>query len=241
MGGNNPLVIGEVSHIDAAVYQTALSAYMTAGQRCTCARRVIIPDGPMGDHFLEKFIQISRNLQIAPYWSDPEPFMGTVISNSEALKHLSAQDKLVQLGGAVQLKMDLLEKRTAFLSPGIIDMTSVKNRPDEEIFAPLVQIIRYRSFEEAIQIANQTQYGLAAGLFSNNSEQYQHFYQHIRAGLINWNRPTTGASSKLPFGGVGRSGNHRPSAYFAADYCAYPIASMETSDLSLPEKRLPGI
>lgn len=137
--------------------------------------------------------------------------------------------------------MTLLAECTGLLSPGIIDMTHFENPPDEEIFAPLVQIYRYSDFEHAIYLANQTRYGLVAGLFSNNEQNYQQFYQHVRAGLINWNRPTTGAASSLPFGGVGLSGNHRPSAYFAADYCAYPVASMEQSFLTMPEQIVPGI
>ena len=137
--------------------------------------------------------------------------------------------------------MSLLADQTGFLSPGIIDMSHVAHAVDEEIFAPLVQIYRYNSFEQALQLANQTRYGLAAGLFSDNQEHYQLFYHTVRAGLINWNRPTTGASGSLPFGGIGLSGNHRPSAYFAADYCTYPIASLENPLLVMPLKNLPGI
>jgi succinylglutamic semialdehyde dehydrogenase len=137
--------------------------------------------------------------------------------------------------------MKLLAEYTGLLSPGIMDMTRVTTPPDEELFAPFVQIYRYSHFEEAIELANQTRYGLAAGLLSDSEDHYRFFYQKIRAGLINWNRPTTGAASSLPFGGVGCSGNHRPSAYFAADYCSYPIASMEQPVLSAPAQLLPGI
>lgn len=137
--------------------------------------------------------------------------------------------------------MTLLAENTGLLSPGIMDMTYCNNAPDEEIFAPFIQIYRYNLFEDAIHQANQTRYGLVAGLLSQNEQHYQLFYNQVRAGLINWNKPTTGAASNLPFGGVGLSGNHRPSAYFAADYCAYPIASMEQPLLKMPEHILPGI
>jgi succinylglutamic semialdehyde dehydrogenase len=120
-------------------------------------------------------------------------------------------------------------------------MSKVSNPPDEEIFAPLIQLYRYTHFDEAQSLANQTRFGLVAGLLSDKEAQYLDFYQTMRAGLINWNRPTTGASSNLPFGGVGLSGNHRPSAFFAADYCAYPVASMEQPFLSTPSTLLPGI
>lgn len=241
MGGNNPLVIDEVADLNAAVYHTLLSTLITAGQRCTCARRVIIPDSQQGDEFLNRFIQTCSSIKIAPFDQKPEPFMGPVISYEQAHKHIHSQKKLVDLGGVSLLPMNLIAERTGLLSPGIIDMTHVKNPPDEEIFAPLVQIYRYTHFEQAITLANQTRYGLVAGLLSNNEQHYHQFYHHVRAGLINWNRPTTGAVSSLPFGGVGLSGNHRPSAYFAADYCAYPVASMEHPSLTMPEHILPGI
>lgn len=241
MGGNNPLVIDEVKDINAAVYQTLLSTLITSGQRCTCARRVMIPNNAMGDEFLKLFINACKKVNVGPYDQAPEPFMGPVISYIQAIKHLHAQKQLIDTGAESLLEMRLLKEYTGLLSPGIVDMTRVFSPADDEIFAPFVQIYRYDYFDQAIQMANQTRYGLAAGLLSDNAEHYQHFFENIRAGLINWNRPTTGAASSLPFGGVGCSGNHRPSAYFAADYCSYPIASMEQPILSLPDQLLPGI
>lgn len=241
MGGNNPLVIDEIRDINAAVYQTLLSSFITSGQRCTCARRLFIPNSQNGDHFLEKLITATKKIQIGSYLSQPEPFMGPVISYEHALHHLDAQNHLLEKGGQALMTMTLLADHSGLLTPGIMDMSSVKNLDDEELFAPLIQVHRYQHFEQAIEMANQTRYGLAAGLFSDSHERYQQFYRHIRAGLINWNRPTTGAASHLPFGGIGCSGNHRPSAYFAADYCAYPIASQEQPVLSQPQQLLPGI
>ena len=71
-------------------------------------------------------------------------------------------------------------------------------------------------------------------------ELYDEFFHRVRAGVVNWNRQITGASGKLPFGGVGLSGNHRPSGYFAIDYCSYPVASLEAERVVMPEKMLPG-
>lgn len=227
MGGNNPLIIDEINDLDAAVHQTILSTLITAGQRCTCARRVLIPNTATGDEFIRRYINACNNLKIGSFTETPEPFMGPVIRYEHAMSHLKKQQTLLNSGGQLILGMSLLEENTGFLSPGIIDMTNVTNPADEEIFGPLVQIYRYSDFDHALNLANQTSYGLAASLFSDSIERYQHFYETINAGLINWNRPTTGASSALPFGGIGKSGNHRPSAYFAADYCAYPIASIE--------------
>ncbi|MGQ3889051.1 succinylglutamate-semialdehyde dehydrogenase [Legionella sp. CNM-1927-20] len=241
MGGNNPLIIDEVSDMDAAIYQTILSTVITAGQRCSCARRVIIKDNTYGDEFLNRLISSFKKIKVDSFTANPEPFMGPVISYKHALNHLKSQDNLLKVGGKSLLKMSLLKENSGLLSPALIDMTSVTNPPDEEIFAPLVQIYRYQHFEDALKLANQTRYGLVAGLLSDSQEHFKLFYQTVRAGLINWNRSTTGASSSLPFGGVGLSGNHRPSAYFAADYCSYPIASLEQPHLTKPQQLLPGI
>lgn len=241
MGGNNPLVIDTLNSVSAAVYHCILSTVITAGQRCTCARRVMIPRTSQGDSFLAQLIKTCKALIIGTGNQQPEPFMGPVISNERALHFLDKQNQLQILGGTSLLPMDLIKEHTGFLSPGIMDMTAVSNPPDQEIFAPFIQIYRYQDFDEAINLANHTQFGLAAGLLSDNALHYEHFFSTIRCGLVNWNRPTTGASSNLPFGGVGWSGNHRPSAFFASDYCSYPVASMEQNSVELPQVLLPGI
>jgi succinylglutamic semialdehyde dehydrogenase len=114
-----------------------------------------------------------------------------------------------------------------FLSPALIDMTNAKERPDVELFGPILQVVRVPDFETAIAEANATRYGLSASLIGGTPQLYDQFWANIRAGVVNWNKPTNGAPSTGPFGGVGISGNHRPSAYYAADYCAYPVVSTE--------------
>ena len=96
---------------------------------------------------------------------------------------------------------------------------------------PLLQLIYVDDLSEAIKVANNTRYGLSASLISPRKDDFDYFYSEINAGIINFNKPTNGASSKLPFGGIGYSGNYRPSAYFAADYCSYPIASAQADSL----------
>jgi succinylglutamic semialdehyde dehydrogenase len=120
------------------------------------------------------------------------------------------------------------------LSPGLVDVTAVRDRPDNEWFGPLLQLVRVPDFEAAIAEANRTAYGLAAALVSDERSLYDAFRRRVRAGIVNWNRQTTGASARLPFGGIGRSGNHRPSGFFAIDYCGYPVASLERDRLTAP-------
>ena len=241
MGGNNPLVVDDVSDLTAASYMIVQSAYVTAGQRCTCARRLILPDGPRVDALLDRLATMTRSIKVGPYTDEPDPFSGPVISDAAAEKVRAAQDELRSRGGRVVVELKSLGPRRAMLSPGLIDTTDVPDRGDAEVFGPLLQLIRVRDFDDAIREANNTRYGLAAGLLSDSRELWQRFARKIRAGVVNWNRPTTGASGSLPFGGVGRSGNHRPSGYFAVDYCSYPVAIMESDELSLPKSPPPGL
>ncbi|MBX9914107.1 MAG: succinylglutamate-semialdehyde dehydrogenase [Pseudomonadaceae bacterium] len=241
MGGNNPLVVEQVADLDAAVYTIIQSAFISAGQRCTCARRLLVPEGAWGDRLLARLVAVTATIQVGAFDQQPAPFMGSVISLGAAEHLLSAQQQLLAKGATALLVMTQLQATAALLTPGIIDVTAVSNRSDEEFFGPLLQVIRYRDFDAAITEANATQFGLAAGLLSDSAERYQQFWLHSRAGIVNWNKQLTGAASSAPFGGVGASGNHRASAYYAADYCAYPVASLECATLSLPATLTPGV
>lgn len=241
MGGNNPLVVYETSNLRAASYCTIQSAFITSGQRCTCARRLIIPKGGQGDDFLQFLINDMRGIKVGPYTNIPEPFMGPVISEAAAKHLLNAQTNLRSKGGKILVELSHLIEGTGLVSPGLIDVTNIQHRLDEEFFGPLLQVIRVNGFDEALEEANKTAYGLSAGILTDKKENYEKFYQKIQAGVINWNTPTTGASSSAPFGGVRHSGNHRPSAYYAADYCCFPVASLEAQELKMPETLSPGL
>jgi succinylglutamic semialdehyde dehydrogenase len=241
MGGNNPLIIGKISDLRAAVNETIQSAYITTGQRCVCARRLFVPNNDTGEQFLSLLKTAVENIQVGEQFAEPAPFMGSLISEQAADNMLVAQQKLMDLGGEALVELTKIKAGTGFVSPGLIDVSAIAQLPDEEHFGPLLQVIRYDEFDDAITGANNTQFGLAAGLFSDSKDEYNAFYSRIRAGIVNWNKQTTGASSAAPFGGVGASGNHRASAYYAADYCAYPVAGMETDTLVLPEKLSPGL
>ncbi|MGQ7815122.1 succinylglutamate-semialdehyde dehydrogenase [Metapseudomonas furukawaii] len=241
MGGNNPLVVDEVADVDAAVYTIIQSAFISAGQRCTCARRLLVPVGAWGDALLARLVAVAASIQVGAFDAQPAPFMGSVISLDAARHLLKAQEQLIAKGANALLAMTQPLETAALLTPGILDVTAVTERPDEEFFGPLLQVIRYDGFDAAIAEANATQYGLAAGLLSDSAERYQRFLIESRAGIVNWNKQLTGAASSAPFGGVGASGNHRASAYYAADYCAYPVASLESETLALPATLTPGV
>jgi len=241
MGGNNPLIVKNVSDIDAVVHDIVQSAFVTTGQRCTCSRRLFIEEGAQGDAILARLIEVTNNLTLGYFDDEEQPFMGSMISEKAALGLVAAQQQLLDMGATSLVKMEHKEAGTGFVSPGIVDVTSLDSMPDEEHFGPLLKVYRYSDFDAAIDEANNTSFGLSAGLLGDSQEDYDHFFRRIRAGIVNWNRPITGASSAAPFGGIGASGNHRASAYYAADYCAYPVASVELDKVAMPATLSPGI
>ncbi|MCU7962166.1 succinylglutamate-semialdehyde dehydrogenase [Shewanella sp. SW32] len=241
MGGNNPLIIKGVQDIKAAVHDILQSAYISSGQRCTCARRLYVEQGEQGDALIAMLVDAVKQIKVGPWNVQPQPFMGSMISETAAKGMVAAQANLLNLGGVSLVELTHLEAGTGLVSPGLIDVTAIDALPDEEYFGPLLQLVRYSDFDQAIKLANQTRYGLSAGLLADSREDYDYFLARIRAGIVNWNKQITGASGAAPFGGVGASGNHRASAFYAADYCAYPVASVEADAVSLPATLSPGL
>lgn len=225
LGGNNPLIAWDSP--DEAASIIINSAFITTGQRCSCARRLIVPEGAVGGRIVAAVDGLAARLPIAA-WNEPgDAFMGPLVSDQAAAAAHRAVSDLVARGARVIRPFAAIDGRSAaFVTPGIIDMTGVDG-PDAEIFAPLLSVIRVPDFDAAMKVANATAFGLSAGLISQDATLWERMVEESRAGVVNRNRPTTGAAGNMPFGGLGASGNHRPSAYYAADYCAYPIASFE--------------
>ncbi len=226
MGGNNPIVVWDTPKITDAAALVIQSAFTSAGQRCTAARRLIIK-ASMYDAVIAEVKRLADRIIVGAPFDEPAPFMGPVIDNASADGLTESFLYLLSHGGKAIKHMVRQSDDLPFLSPAIIDVTKVKERPDVELFGPLLQIVQVDDLDEAIAEANNTRFGLSASLVGGTPQDYNRFWANIRAGVINWNRPTNGASSAAPFGGVGLSGNHRPSAFYAADYCAYPVASNE--------------
>ncbi|WP_414886939.1 succinylglutamate-semialdehyde dehydrogenase [Sphingomonas sp. Leaf25] len=226
MGGNNPIVVWGTPDLYSAAVLVVQSAFTSAGQRCTAARRLIV-ERRLAEPLLAEIGRLCDRLIIGEPHADPAPFMGPVIDNDAADQLTESFLSLSARGGRPLRYLRRLIEGRPFLTPGIIDMSDTAERSDIELFGPLLQVFRVDSFEDAIAEANNTNYGLSAALVAQDPRLYDAFWANIRAGIVNWNRPTNGASSAAPFGGVGWSGNHRPSAYYAADYCAYPVVSAE--------------
>ena len=226
MGGNNPIVVMKTPKVEDAALLIARSAFTTAGQRCTAARRLIVTED-MYDETVQAVKDLIPKIIVDEPFADPAPFMGCVIDNQAADQLAESFLYLLSNGGKAIRHLKRPQEDKPFVTPALIDTTAMEERPDVELFGPLLQVIKVTDLDAAIAEANNTRFGLSASLIGGAPEDYNHFWANIRAGIVNWNQPTNGASSKQPFGGLGLSGNHRPAAYYAADYCAYPVASSE--------------
>ena len=226
LGGNNPIVVWDTPDLPAAAAIIVQSAFLSAGQRCTAARRLIVEDGKH-QPLIDEVVKLMDRIIVDHPMADPQPFLGPVI---DLVTADILQDRFLGLmmkGGKPIRRLERPHEERPYLTPALIDMTDAKGRLDEELFGPVLQLIRVTDFDEAIDEANNTRFGLAASVLTKDPKLYDRFWANVHAGVINWNKPTNGAPSNAPFGGIGLSGNHRPSAFYAADYSAYPVTSVE--------------
>jgi succinylglutamic semialdehyde dehydrogenase len=243
MGGKNTTVVWDDADLNKAIYESLIGSYLTTGQRCSCTSRIILHD-KIADEFTDRFYEAAKKLTIG-HWSE-NPFMGPLINQSAVEKYLRFQEianrencESLMRGKALDLP-----KKGYYVTPSIhlvkkFDQNSVYQK--SEIFGPNVAIYRTSDFDQALNITNSTGYGLVMALFSKNQELYNKALLEARVGLLNFNRTTNGASSRLPFGGMGKSGNDRPSAHFAVQYCTVPVASLEDPTPFDKTKIFPGM
>nr|BFD58023.1 succinylglutamate-semialdehyde dehydrogenase [Bdellovibrio sp. CKG001]BFD65182.1 succinylglutamate-semialdehyde dehydrogenase [Bdellovibrio sp. HAGR004] len=243
MGGKNATVVWDDADMDKAIYESLVGSYMTAGQRCSCTSRIILHP-KIADEFTERFYQAAKKLTIG-HWTE-NTFMGPLINAAAVEKYIRFQEianrencESLMRGKALDLK-----HKGYYVTPSIhlvnkFDPNSVYQK--SEIFGPNVAIYQSDNFDETMNIVNSSGYGLVMALFSKNKELYDQALHKARVGLLNWNRTTNGSSSRLPFGGMGKSGNDRPSAHFAIQYCTVPVASLEDATPFDPTKILPGM
>ena len=229
MGGKNATVVWEDADLDKAVYESLIGSFMTAGQRCSCTSRIIVHP-KVRDQFVDRFYAAAKRLKIG-HWRD-EVFMGPLIS-SDALEKFIRYQEIAKREGAESLmrgKALSLEREGYYVTPSInlvpsFDPKSVYQK--SEIFGPNVAIFTTDSFDEALAINNSSGFGLVMALFTKNRALYERALIEAQVGQLNLNRTTNGASSRLPFGGMNKSGNDRPSAHYAVQYTTVPVSSLE--------------
>jgi succinylglutamic semialdehyde dehydrogenase len=238
MGGSNAAVVLDDANLALAVPECVRAAFATTGQRCTCTRRIVVERG-IAEEFLRGMVALASRVTFGPGDADPPVFMGPLVTREARDAALEFQRALVAKGARAWLEARPGDGPGWFLSPGVLQVDRFTRTEDREVFGPIVQVAVAEDLDDAIAQANATDYGLAASIFTASRERFERFFAECRAGCINWNTGTAGASSRLPFGGLGHSGNLRPAGAFSVDACAVPVASMvETGAAAAP---LPGL
>lgn len=241
MGGNSPLVIWDYQDIRLAVHIAIQSAYITSGQRCSSARRIIVNQA-IASEYISALKKAVENIVVGKQFdTNPVPFMGSLIDQKAVERFMLDYQALIKKGATVIIPADKIPSLGKnFVRPSLVDVSNIEVE-DVEIFGPLLQLSIVNSLEQAIDMANDTQFGLAAGIVCIEKSVYERFYAGTKAGIINWNQPLTGATTAAPFGGAKASGNYRPAGFLSVDYCSYPTASIEDSNPVMPAKLSPGL
>jgi succinylglutamic semialdehyde dehydrogenase len=210
------------------VIECVRCAFLTTGQRCTCTRRIVVHER-VADRFIAAFLECARSLTVGAGDADPAPFMGPLVSREAREAAFRFQQEASDRGARVLLEGRAPPGEGWFATPGVLQVDAFEVATDREVFGPVVQVAVVRDLDDAIVQANATEFGLAASVFTRSDESVRRAMAGLRAGCINVNCGTAGASGKLPFGGLGRSGNLRPAGAGMIDACGLPVASMVES------------
>jgi succinylglutamic semialdehyde dehydrogenase len=246
MGGKNAAIVLDDAPFELSLYEVLTAAFLTSGQRCTATSRIVCQRG-IADRFAERLAQATQRLVVGMQ-QDPNAFMGPLVDRRAAQAFAEWQRIANDEGAQTLVEGGPFEsapkKNAAYVRPSVHrvaapDPSSRYQR--EELFAPDTCIYTVDTLEEAIALAEDTEYGLACSVFTASEAAYHRVVRHVRAGVINWNRSTVGANSKLPFGGMKKSGNGHPAALFSVYYCTYPVASLENDKPLDPSTLLPGV
>jgi succinylglutamic semialdehyde dehydrogenase len=236
MGGKNPAIVWSDADLDFAVREALVGAYLTAGQRCSATSRILV-QRKVFDAFLDGFHKRAKAVSIGHPLDNP--FMGPLIEQGAVDRYMKFVGIASREGGELVMRGKALELGTAgnYVTPSIcwmkdnsLEAARKSVFQQTEIFGPAVAVLAYDDIEEAVALSNCTQYGLVASFFSRDRAVYEKCRDGLQMGLINWNKATVGASSRLPFGGLKKSGNHFPTALMSTLYCTAPVASLEVSE-----------
>lgn len=228
MGGSNAAIVLDDAHRRQAVLECARASFATTGQRCTCTRRIVVHESA-APWFIPAFCRMASTLLVGEGDGAAPAFMGPLTTEAARRAALEFQAGAVSRGATILLRASALDRPGWFMTPGILKWPRLTLEHDGEVFAPIVQLAVARNDEDALEQANASRFGLAASVFTASRARWEALCPRLEAGCVNWNVGTAGASSALPFGGLGLSGNHRPAAAFSVDSCAAPIAHLEES------------
>jgi succinylglutamic semialdehyde dehydrogenase len=242
LGGRNPAIVLGDADLDKAAHDVLWGALVTSGQRCSGTALALVERGVF-DAFASRLkSKLERVVVGDPLTSGV--FMGPLVSAGARAGYLEAL-RVAEAEGIELLSapaLPPLEVNGAYVAPTLhlIRTPGARAYEREELFGPDLALLRVDDLEQALALANDSQYGLSASLFSNSERNFERAFHVLRYGCVNWNAPTCGASSRLPFGGTRNSGNHRPAALFSTLYAAYPVASIHGPGRLDPSSVSPG-
>ncbi len=227
LGGKNAALVLADADLDLAAQLVAYGAYATAGQRCSSTSRVVVEQRVL-PAFEEKLVEVASGLSVG-HFARQDVFMGPLIGAAARDAFLAACEAGRREGATALLAPRVVsaDRPGWYVSPGVHRVerrVPGSHYQRDELFGPDVAIWPAGSEQDAIAIANDTDFGLTAALFTGDRARFERLAPRLRAGVVNWNLPTVGANGLLPFGGVGDSGNGRPAGIFSTLYCGFPQA-----------------
>jgi succinylglutamic semialdehyde dehydrogenase len=232
-GGKNAAIIWEDADFDLAVHESLVGGYLSAGQRCTSTTRVIVHQSRL-EKFVDELHVRAKKFPIAHPFEDP--FMGPLVEPASVDRYMKFLGIAAREGCELVMRGKALELKHAgnYVTPtiAVVQDPSIENArksifQQTEFFAPAVTILGVKDLEEAVHLANATQYGFVASVFSSNRSIFEKCRDHLQYGWINWNRATTRTTPTLPLLGLKKSGNHFPTGIEAMRYCTSPVSGME--------------
>jgi succinylglutamic semialdehyde dehydrogenase len=192
---------------------------------------------------IQHLSEILHHLRIG-YPLDEAVFMGPLISARAQQHHAHVLELARQEGAELLVAGGPTDgpRRGHYVSPSLHRVPAISRESvyqSQEHFVPDLLVVEVDSFDEGVSALDTPHYGLAGSVFTQSRTRFEHVFRESRLGILNWNTSTVGASSKLPFGGIGQSGNDRPAGVLSTTYCTYPVASLEWEQPPLPPS-IPG-
>ena len=221
MGGKNPLVVMDDAEFDRAVQIAVDGGYFATGQRCTASSRVFVQAG-IHDKFIAAVAERAKALKVGDAL-DPSTQMGPAVTDSQLAGNLKYVDIALKeggrllAGGAEPLK---LANEGYYMSPTlIVDTKASDTINQEEVFGPVVSVVKFNTYEEALELCNAGNFGLSAGIVTTSLKHARHFQRNVKAGMVMINLPTAGVDYHVPFGGQrGSSYGQREQGFSAVEF-----------------------